>query len=68
MTMNGKQNGRGNGAGAKKQDWFDEVIESIEVMRPIVLTNSIPTVVDPKRPEQSRILRRVTRVAGVNQT
>jgi hypothetical protein len=56
---NGKQNGRGNGAGPKKRDWFDEVIESIEVMRPIALTNSFPIVADPKRPEQSRILDKV---------
>lgn len=55
---NGKPNGRGNGAGPKKRDWFDEVIESIEVMRPIALTNSFP-IVDPKRPELSRILDKV---------
>jgi hypothetical protein len=48
-------NGKANGAKArvKREDWFDEVIATMEVMRPLALTDSFPKFPDAKRPEQT---------------
>jgi hypothetical protein len=47
------RNGRGNGAGPEiePEDWFDEAIATMEVMRPLALTDSFPKFPATKRPD-----------------
>ena len=51
MKGNGRVNGNGNGSGngahhargaGKGGDWFDEVLDTMDAMSPIALTDSFP--------------------------
>jgi hypothetical protein len=45
----------GSGANAKSGDWFDDVKDLMEVMRPLALTDSFP--VDPERSVEDMTVR-----------
>jgi hypothetical protein len=57
-----------NGDGAatrprgKPQDWFDEVVETIEVMCPIVLAGGSLLSIDSERPDQQRELAELAHI------
>jgi hypothetical protein len=58
MKGNGDTNGNGSGNGAhhtrgaaKGGDWFDEVLDTMDVMSPIALTDSFPIFDQVHRPE-----------------